>query len=403
MNLKAERSWRMGSSAKDPVRTLVISWGSPRAHTGSSVILRNLARCFSPDEMQIVSEPTEAEDAALWPSDCPQVHIVDPFVSWVKRGRSTARWLRVGGVVRQVNKIARQMGAERILTLFPDDYHLYVGYRCSKDLGIPLYTWFHNTYLDAKQGYRKVIARWLQPAVFRHSRLNMVMSDGMLEFMSRRYPGVKFATLQHGFPLPAANPELVDGRMDLSSSGRIRFCYTGNLNQSCEDSTRRLVAALTSRPNFELHVHSPTPRAYWQRLGVDLSRVIFHPPTSALGGFEKLLAQYDVLLLALGLTGSMPAAEYQTIFPTRTIPLLCSGRPILAHVTPGSFLARFLEERACAFVADRPVERHLLETVDSMIADPGACKARVLNAITASKYFDVEHVREKLRSLLREH
>jgi hypothetical protein len=231
----------------------------------------------------------------------------------------------------------------------------------------------------------------------------MVMSDGMLEFMSRRYPGVKFATLQHGFPLPSVNPELVVGRMDLSSSSRIRFCYTGNLNHSCEDSTRRLVAALTSRPNFELHVHSPTPREHWERLGVNLSGVIFHPPTSALGGFDKLLAQYDVLLLALGLTGTMPVAEYQTIFPTRTIPLLNSGRPMLAHVTPGSFLARFLKDRDCAFVADRPEEGHLLETVDSMISDSAACKAKVLNAISASKYFDVEHVGEKLKRLLREH
>jgi hypothetical protein len=381
-------------------RTLVISWGSPQAHTGSSVILRNLAQCFGRDEMSIVSECGWEVDEALWPDHLPQVRTLNPYVSWVTCGRSTARWLNVRRMVREVNRIASQTRAERILTLFPDDYHLYIGYRCSKDLNIPLYTWFHNTYLDAKQGYRRILAHWLQPAVFRHSRLNMVMSDGMLEFMSRRYPGVRFATLQHGFSIPQVDPDAIAQSVRLPISNLVKFCYSGNLNQSCEDATRRIVASLASRPAFELHVYSPTPRKYWDRLGVDLSRVHLHAPTSALDGFAKLLQSYDVLLLPLGITGSMPAAEYQTIFPTRTIPLLTSGRPILAHAPADSFLARFLRDRDCAFVADRADQQHLLAVIDGMLENPEGCRFKVRNAVRAAEYFDVNRVSNRLRELL---
>jgi hypothetical protein len=383
-------------------RTLVVSWVSPRAHTGSGVIVRNLLGCFTAAEVEIVSEYDRQEDLALWTADLPPIHILNPFVGFVTRGRSTARWLNVRRMVRQVKRIAREMRAERILTLFPDDYHLYIGYRCSKDLGIPLYTWFHNTYLDAKQGYRRFLAHWLQPAVFRHSRLNMVMSDGMLEFMSHRYPGVKFATLQHGFSIPAVDADLLAQSAHVPRSGRVRFCYTGNLNHSCEDATGRLVSALATRPNFELHVHSPTPRQCWDRLGVDCSGVHFHDPTSALNGFAKVLQSYDVLLLPLGLTGRLPTAEYKTIFPTRAIPLLTSGRPILAHAPSDSFLARFLRDRDCAFVADQPDHEHLLRMIDQILSDPVACRSKVRNAIHSAKYFEVNQVSARLRELLQQ-
>jgi glycosyltransferase involved in cell wall biosynthesis len=381
-------------------RTLVVSWVSPRAHTGSGVIVRNLLGCFTAAEAEVVSEYDREEDPALWTADLPPIHILNPFVGFVTRGRSTARWLTVRRMVREVKRIAREMRAERILTLFPDDYHLYIGYRCSKDVGIPLYTWFHNTYLDAKQGYRRILAHWLQPAVFRHSRLNMVMSDGMLDYMSRRYPGVRFATLQHGFSIPQVDPDAIAQSVRLPISNPVKFCYSGNLNRSCEDATRRIVASLASRPAFELHVYSPTPREYWDRLGVDLSRVHFHASTSSLDGFAKILQSYDVLLLPLGITGSLPAAEYQTIFPTRTIPLLTSGRPILAHAPSDSFLARFLRERDCAFVADRADQQHLLAVIDGMLENPGGCRLKVRNAVRAAEYFDVNRVSKRLRELL---
>lgn len=382
--------------------TLVISWSSPRIHTGSGVIVRNLMRCFSADEVAIVSEYAEGEDEQLWSGQLPRVHVLNPFVDGVTRRRSTARWLRVSNMVASVKDIARDMRAERILTLFPDDYHLYLGYRCSKDLGIPLYTWFHNTYLDAKQGYGRILAHWLQPAVFRHSRLNMVMSDGMLEFMSRRYPGVSFETLQHGFSIPQVDPDAIAQSVRLPVSGPVKFCYSGNLNQSCADATRRIVASLASRPGFELHVYLLNPRHHWDRLGVDCSKVHFHQPVSSLERFAQALQSYDVLLIPLGITGSMPAVEYQTIFPTRTIPLLTSGRPILAHAPADSFLARFLRERDCAFVADRGEQQHLLSVIDEMLGDPEGCRLKVRNAARAARYFDVNRVNTRLRELLQQ-
>ena len=57
------------------------------------------------------------------------------------------------------------------------------------------------------------------------------------------------------------------------------------------------------------------------------------------------LGQADVLFLPHGLTGSWAAEEYRTIFPTKTIEYLISGRPILAHTPPDRFLTRFSRAR----------------------------------------------------------
>ena len=46
--------------------------------------------------------------------------------------------------------------------------------------------------------------------------------------------------------------------------------------------------------------------------------------------------------------------EFRTIFPTKTIEYLISGRPILAHSPADAFLTKFLVENDCALVVDRP-------------------------------------------------
>ena len=55
----------------------------------------------------------------------------------------------------------------------------------------------------------------------------------------------------------------------------------------------------------------------------------------------RRLSEADILFLLHGFTGSFSPEEYQTIFPTKTIEYLISGRPILAHTSPGCFLTRF--------------------------------------------------------------
>ena len=103
---------------------------------------------------------------------------------------------------------------------------------------------------------------------------------------------------------------------------------------------------------MRLSLLSGSDRGYLQGLGILRDGVT----CEALPRDEipRRLAEADILLLPHGLTGPEEwSVEYRTIFPTKTIEYLISGRPILAHAPRGCFLTRFLAENDCALVVDR--------------------------------------------------
>ena len=100
-----------------------------------------------------------------------------------------------------------------------------------------------------------------------------------------------------------------------------------------------------------------------------------------------VLQQYDVGVLTHGFTGGYGEIEYQTIFPTRTIPLLLSGKPIFAHSPKGSFLNSFLEEHKCATLVDDADISKIMEGLDQ-IADNEIYQTELVeNAIKTANLF----------------
>jgi glycosyltransferase involved in cell wall biosynthesis len=113
------------------------------------------------------------------------------------------------------------------------------------------------------------------------------------------------------------------------------------------------------------------------------------------------LALCDVMLLPHGFTGPYHPVEYETIFPTKTIEYLISGRPILAHTPPGAFLTRFLRDHDCALVVDTPDHAAVLAAVQRLLTDAPLRARLVRNALKAAEQFQVKRVVAEFREVLK--
>ena len=109
------------------------------------------------------------------------------------------------------------------------------------------------------------------------------------------------------------------------------------------------------------------------------------------------LGQADIVLLPHGLTGGLAPEEYQTIFPTKTIECLLSGKPILSHSPPGSFLTRFLKEHDCALVVETPDTEEIYRAIDRLREDEKLRARLVRNALKAVRMFEAPAVARELR------
>ena len=355
-----------------------------------AVLVDKLGDTFSTSEMVVIG-CGEDGDVYHKPGK-PSTHYVASDAGAEGRGQSVLRWRNAGKVTKAITELARREQCTCILVTFPNEVYMYAAYRASKKLQIPLYTWFHNTYLDNRKGPLKWLAKYLQPRFFRHATVNFTMSDGMLDFFKEKYPQYTFATLEHGFDIPQVSYEPYQTKGE-----KIKLMYSGNISASCLDATLRLFEIVRETPEYELHIYGKT--SAFEEFNIDTEGFILHgfvPWDEFIGSFSK----YDVMLLPHGLDGDRTEAEYKTIFPTRTVPLLYSNRPILAHTPKNVFFTDFLRKHDCAEIVDEKDKDAIHAAIRRLVSDDQRRGQLVKNAIKTAGLFDVNSVSKKLKEII---
>ncbi len=375
----------MGRSRK----LCLVSVGVYPGTGGSVIIVNNIARTFSKEDMVIIGQRQARTVRRPWSPEFPKLYYLDVFELPKRRGHRYTRWFSARSLKKQIRKIVLDEQCDCILAIFPDELFMYCAYSVSQDLGLPFFTWFHNTYLDNRRGVLKLLAHFLQPKFFLSATCNFVISDGLRRFYEGRYPSTDFVTLLHGFDVPKRN--FIPYELP---SEKVRFLFSGTLNHSCLDAALRLFEAIVKGKNHELHIFTGD-LSFFRRHDFGGENVFFHN-FLPLDEFVAKLTSFDVLLLPHGFEGDRSEAEYRTIFPTRTIPLLYSNRPILVHSPRDCFLTRFFIENNCGVVVTEKSEQQLVQAIDVLKTDAVKSHEVVKNALAVSKLFEVSHVRTEI-------
>ena len=372
-------------------KILLISWTLPPEPTGSAVIVGNLAKQFTASEMILAGEKPFCRPPVTWNEDWPPLIYIARSLPPGWRGARWWRWIQIPLMLSRCIALVRKYNCTRILAVFPNEDFLLVAYLTSLWTGLPLWAYFHNTFVENRRGVNLRFARWLQERIFRVSRHTFVMSEGMVELYRRNYPSLRCSALVHSFnedipefaPLP-----------DVHSPLRVVIC--GNINESCRDAAVRFCEAVTQMNDVLLTVISGTPPDQLRELGI-LRHGTPYETVSRDDVLNRLRAA-DVLFLPHGFSGKSAPEEYETMFPTKTIEYLISGRPVLAHTPSGCYLTRFLKTHKCAFVVDEPNVAALIDAVESLRSDRELRAGLVQRALRAAQMFHAPVVAMTLRA-----
>ncbi|WP_146522162.1 glycosyltransferase family protein [Stieleria varia] len=386
----------------DSIKTLVVSESLLPKRCGSSIVMENFAAHFSADELVLLGDcafgkRTEHQRQQGFP----EVEYFGTAMSLGGRGArffKRLRWRLLDRLVKRIMDVATRHRCNHILGVYPDDLWCYAACLAAKRLNVPFDSYFHNTYVD-NDAIEDVRAQQYQAEIFERSRTVFVMSDGMLGYMRDTYPEVKFSVLTHVF---CEYPSRFE-REPVSVTGTKRIVLFGNFNQSNLDATLRLQAAVRSRCDYELHFYTDVPRLLLAQRGLNVSTEHYH---GALGhlSFDDMMSeirQYDLVALTHGLTGGYGAVEYQTIFPTRTIPMMLSGLPLLVHSPENAFLSEFVREHGIGCLVTQPSESELVAALDRLVADRELADDKIRNAMTAAGLFFGQRVTSQFRDQIR--
>jgi len=369
-------------------KILIISWGVFPDQNGSSVIIHNLARILK-DKIVVVGELPDT--VMEWDEiDYPLFHI-DSNVLNTKVGLRYHKWLSFFKSFRKLNSIIREYKCIKIIAIFPDEYYLSLGYVLAKYNGIELYPWLHNTYIENRSGIFKLYAKLLQPRIFKYATKIFCISDGLTEYYKSKYRGLVFNTLRHAFQFNNKEANFINK----DSKGLVKFAYSGSLNESCREASIRICKVISQKENCKLVVFGKRNVDCLIESGI-LSDSIQCYDFLEKDVFEQKLRICDFMILAHGFKGKLSDVEYDTIFPTRTVPLLNSGKPIIVHAHSSSFLTTWMRSNKCGYLICTEDTDEISKSIDRLIFNFDLQSLLIDNAKICSLLFDAKIIANEL-------
>lgn len=370
------------------MKILLVSWSTLPNKGGSSIIVENLAQNFSKDELVVLGSKTFFQNTDMnRKKEGTQFEYFFSEMYFFGRGYRYFNWFRkwrFKPLVRRIKTIIATQNIDYVIGVYPNPFYCQAACIAAREMTVPFSSYFHNTYTD-NIAITDPKATAIQQEIFEASRHIFVMSKGMQQFYEKKYGLKKFKPLIHTFnkfPEKKSFSGPPGEKQDY-----YRLVAIGNFNESNMDATLRFAAAIRRNPKYSLSLFTHVPKILLRKRGMDTESVEYEGFVNP-DEVHAVLQQYDICVLTHGFSGGYGEIEYQTIFPTRTIPLLLAGKPIIAHSPDGSFLNDFIKENQCADLVDEPSHEAILKALER-ITSSLAYQKRLVSASkkTAEKFY----------------
>lgn len=384
------------TSPKKPLRLLVASYRALPDYSATSFILNSLLAELDQDEFRLVTQryPESFNNKLNDSSDHPvPIYLQNsPKLNRVTRKLNLhLNIARIPSLARKIEAQGRAFGCQQVLGIYPNITFLGAAALAAHRLKVPFYIWLHNT-MRAMPHFRFYdhLLR-LERSIFRKARCIYTMSDSMRDFYQQEYPDMHVETLAHPFHLTTPTPP------PAFENRPLRLLFTGGINESNRDALSRMLDAFGNQPeHYQIHISSSLPRDVFKQKYGEFSNLVYHGFVDN-AALKKLEQTADVLLLPHGLEGQLPAIEYQTIFPTKTIAYMMANRVILAHVTPNSNIDDYLRTRQLAVIENSKNPHAIREALRQALSEPETINRLLNNCQLTVKDFDAVEIARRFR------
>ncbi len=357
---------------------------------GTSVIVKNIVKNLDPESYTIATINPEFSK----PSTSINIHYLMNTFVWSSRINRYWKDFHTKSATNKLVKLCKDKKAKFIVGVYPDYYFLKIAYDAAQRTNTPIVSYLHDTISEGlAHSNISQKADELQNNVFQKSAHIFVMSEGMKDLYKEKY-NLDTDTLEHTYPEPSTK-EAFNVNID---NGNI--FWGGAIYSINQNAVQRVVNA-SSALKIKVEIASSIKKPILEKMGfntnwIDLS---FYKREEYL----KALKEQQILLLALDWPDESRTHrdELATIFPTKTIEYLHSGRPILVHCPEDYFLAKFVNKYRCGIVVTERSGEKLKEAIRKLKTNDSEVQQMVLNASEATKVFDHGRLQNKFISTLK--
>ena len=287
---------------------------------------------------------------------------------------------------RKVIKLIKKEKITHVVGVYPDLDFLEIARSASEICGVKFFAYLHDTLAEglSHKRYNNVV-KVVQQKIFDTSHKIFVMSEGMKDLFKNKY-NVETIPLLHSFS------EDVEEKKFNNNIEKSIF-WGGNIYSINKETVKRIHLACTDL-DYTLTLSAANTYDKLNKLGFVNNNIKILPFLSR-EDYITILENQKALLLSIDWSEEsvVHKDELGTIFPTKTIEYLISGRPIIVHCPEEYFLAKFFKKNKCGIVLTDRNPKLIKEQIEAVFSDEKILQEMVSNAYKASKQFHISAVK----------
>lgn len=355
----------------------------PCEKAGSILVMHELLSHFDPTSFTVVTA-TRSGARRLSPEHGHRVFRIMHNTYLSGRGNVIWRLIQVPVSLGLATRLVRRLRPSVIVGVYPEFEFLYIAQKVAASLKIPWVAYLLDavSHCDSRTAFGWIHRR-IKAATFREASCVNVISEGMANYY-KQTEGTQMRVLTHICPdLPVSTYlGTVENRAFMGGS-----IYSVNTHAAA-----RIAKALSSLKAQLVITTSGTDSqlASAGLCGPHIVRTFY----ATMQDYQIALSQSAFLVLALDWPDETRIGKeaMETIFPTRTMEYLISGRPILVHCPEHYFLAQFFRAHGCGVVVSDRSGDGLCRACGQMLSDKAVITQVVERARMTAKEFSAEKV-----------
>lgn len=306
-------------------------------------------------------------------------------------------WLTIPlRIVSLGRRAVKEKGIEILLGYSDWGLVLFSVYLLHKITNKPFALHFYDMYVGNKMPwFFKLVSLWLEPRLFQEASQISVMCEELKEHYEKKY-NRKILVIHNSIDFALKPPNLPN-----LPGPEFKIIFLGNIYWAQEDAVKNVVEAINQLSDIpvKLVLYTPHSKEYMHSIGIwENKKIIFNfcAPQEVAG----VMANSDLLLVALSFKTKFPQL-INTSSPGKLCEYLISGRPILIHAPPDSYMSKYAKACNFAYVADFGEINELKTVIRKAYVGRGKDENLVSNAFhLAVKNHLAQETYKKLESMV---
>ncbi len=354
---------------KDSPVLTVVSRGFPPQVSGSPILLANLLSGYRGKVNAIVGYSAYSNFDPAFRPPCPVTYLRLPrtFPLLCDRlGRRLPK-LFVWYLQSSIYQALKTLGTDVVLAAFPHETYVVAAFRAARNLRLPFYVHMHDLWMEnvgSGTARARFAAVW-EPLILKQATRVLCMTEAMQKHYEKKY-GIQTSLLPHSIP----EQDYAKAPLDMSPPQlpHPTVLFVGGVSPEMNlDALKVLAAASELLPEgYKLLFCTSLTLDALKNLGIHSSRL--HVKYVSREEVQRLQSRAHVLIAPLS-HKNCSRAEVQTVFSTKLLEYLVSGRPIIVFAPEGSYHAESASQRGWGYVVTEDSPAALASAIMEVISN----------------------------------